>query len=314
VKPSTNSAAVTQVLKDIISEAFNPKFVACVGGEGESSQALLEERYDFIFYTGSTKVGHQVMAAASKYLTPVCLELGGKSPVVITKDANLELAARRLVWAKTLNSGQTCIAPDHVWVDSSIKDAFCEKLEAELKAQWGDFLKNPEYARIINRKNFDRLAGYGLDPNLMDEENLKIAIQVLHVDESHPSMQEEIFGPVLPILTFDDPYELFNHLRTKEKPLAFYLFTEDAKIKEYFTTYMPFGGGCINDAVIHISFDSLPFGGVGFSGMGRYHGKASFDMFSNFKGVVYQTNRIDIKMRYPPYEEKTKKIFKKLNS
>ncbi|MDR2054408.1 MAG: aldehyde dehydrogenase family protein [Desulfovibrio sp.] len=302
LKPSKTAPATAAVLTAILREAFAPEFAASVNAGGDAATALLRERFDFILYTGSGRVGHIVMEAAARHLTPVCLELGGKSPVIVAADAKLDVAAKRIAWGKSLNAGQTCIAPDYVWVDRAVRAELIRRLNQSFTSLLGpDPVHNENYGRIINRKAFDRLLGLTAVPLAADRDLLKIAPCVLEAEPDDPVMREEIFGPLLPVLAYDHIEQALDHIRAHDKPLALYLFTGDRTLQKRVLQSVPFGGGCINDTVVHASSHNLPFGGVGPSGMGRYHGKSGFELFSNLKSVLRQTTLLDLPFRYPPY-------------
>lgn len=302
LKPSETAPATAAALHDLIKAVFPPEHVTVVEGGIDAATALLEERFDFIFYTGSTRVGRIVMEAAARHLTPVCLELGGKSPVIVAHDADPELAARRIAWGKLLNAGQTCVAPDHVWADERIRDELAQRLEHAFRRMAGDDpLRNPAYPRIITEQAFDRLLGLTTEHLDADRAALRIAPRVLPARPDDPVMREEIFGPLLPLLRYEDVEEALTYIRDHEKPLALYLFTRNRELEERVLRTVPFGGGCVNDVVMHAGSRHLPFGGVGHSGMGRYHGKAGFELFSNPKSIVRQDAWPDVPLRYPPY-------------
>ena len=317
LKPSAYSPATSQVIRKIISETFETQYITVVEGGRKENTALLEQHFDYIFFTGGVNVGKQVMEKAARHLTPVTLELGGKSPCVVDKTADLPLAARRLAFGKFLNLGQTCVAPDYLLIDREIKDAFLELLQREITEQFGSRpLENPDYGKIINEKHFRRLQGL-IDPakvvigGEMNEQTLQIAPTVLdHVTEADPVMGEEIFGPVLPVLTYRSAEEAARMIRRRPHPLALYLFTNDAQTEDYFLRFVPFGGGCINDTIIHLATSRMGFGGVGQSGMGSYHGKKSFETFSHEKSIVKKYNWIDLAVRYQPYSEKKEKMLR----
>jgi aldehyde dehydrogenase (NAD+) len=319
IKPSEYSFHTAQVIYNIIHETFDEDYVAVILGGTDVSQALLEERFDYIFFTGSVEVGKIVMESASKYLTPVTLELGGKSPAIVTNSANLDLAAKRIVFGKLVNAGQTCVAPDYILVDEVVKDALVDKIKACVKAFYGDdVIQDISYPKIINEKHFNRIMGYinassftyGGNSN---SQTLKIAPTLLDdVKLSDPVMQEEIFGPVLPIITYKELNEALKLIHSKEKPLALYLFTEEKEIERLVIEQTSFGGGCINDTIMHVAHKHLPFGGVGSSGIGAYHGKASFDTFTHKKSVYKKSKWLDIELRYPPYTDSKLKWLKKL--
>ena len=317
LKPSAYSPATSKVMTDLLREAFSPEYIAVVEGGRAENQSLLEQRFDYIFFTGGVTVGKMVMEKAARYLTPVTLELGGKSPCIIDHTADLRLAARRLAFGKWLNCGQTCIAPDYVLVEQSVHDRFLALLFEEICSQYGtDAFLNPDYGKIINQKHFDRISGlidsgkvvYG---GQTKAETLQIAPTVMDgVTGDDAVMQEEIFGPVLPVLTVENIDEAYNFVRDREKPLALYLFTTDSCTKRRFMREVSFGGGCINDTIMHIATSALPFGGVGNSGMGSYHGKKSFETFSHAKAVVKKPNFLDLPLRYQPYAAWKEKIIR----
>lgn len=317
VKPSAYSPATSALIQRLLSQCFPPEYVAVVEGGRAENQALLEQKFDYIFFTGSVAVGKEVMAKASVHLTPVTLELGGKSPCVVDKSAKLDLAAKRLVFGKLLNCGQTCVAPDYVLIDKEIKDDFLAALKKWMSAMYGsDPLDNQGYVRMINRKHFDRVMGL-IDPEKVvyggqgDPETLKIQPTILdHVSPEDPVMQEEIFGPVLPILTYDSLDEAVDFINGRPHPLALYLFSEDKAVQERFLRRVPFGGGCINDTIIHLASSRLGFGGVGDSGMGSYHGKKSFETFSRRKSIVKKSTWLDLPIRYAPYSPKQEKLLR----
>ena len=308
VKPSAYSPATSEIVKKIIEECFPPEYVAVVTGGRKENAALLEQKFDFIFFTGSSNVGKEVLRHAAEHLTPTVLELGGKSPCIIDSTAKIKLAAKRIVFGKYLNCGQTCVAPDYILCHSSVKEAFVKEVCAQVKKQYGENpLENPDYGKIINEKHFERVYGL-IDQSKVvfggqkNEKTLQIAPTVLdNVTWEDAVMQEEIFGPVLPILTYNSLEEVYALLANKPKPLALYFFSEDRhKIKEV-TERCSYGGGCINDVVIHLATSEMGFGGVGESGMGSYHGKAGFEAFSHTKSIVDKKTWLDLPMRYQPY-------------
>lgn len=308
VKPSAYSPETSRVVKAILDETFAPEHVICITGGRAENQTLLDQTFDYIFFTGGVTVGKMVMSKAAEHLTPVTLELGGKSPVVVDHTANLRLSARRLVFGKYLNCGQTCIAPDYVLVEESVHDEFVRLLIEEAAKMYGKSpLDNANYGKMINRKHFDRVLGL-IDTNKVvlggrsDVAALRIEPTILdHVEPADPVMCEEIFGPVLPILSVADTDEAFRFIQSRPHPLALYLFTNDKKVEHRFMTGLAFGGGCVNDTIMHIATHYLPFGGVGQSGMGSYHGRQSFDTFSHRKSVVHKYNWLDLPLRYQPY-------------
>lgn len=318
VKPSAYAPACSSVLKALISDIFPREYAAVVEGGRAENSALLEERFDYIFFTGSTEVGRTVMRAAAEFLTPVTLELGGKSPVIIGEDADLKLAARRLAWGKFLNAGQTCVAPDHVWVPEGMRDALVEELGKQIRALYGENpLESPDLPKIVNKKHFNRING------LIQREKTAIGGKsdpvtrrieptvLVDVTETDAVMGEEIFGPVLPILTYTDLEELLARQQQKPRPLALYLFTRDRRAEERILRMVPSGGVCVNDTVVHLANPNVPFGGVGASGMGACHGKAGFDTFTHFRTVV-RRGALDLPVRYPPYGGKGLGLLRKL--
>ena len=317
VKPSAYSPATSAIIAEIIREVFPQEYVAAVEGGRAENTELLNQRFDYIFFTGGVTVGKLVMEKASAHLTPVTLELGGKSPCIIDRTANLQIAATRLAFGKFLNCGQTCVAPDYVLIDRSVKDAFLPLLKEQIIKMYGAHpLDNPNYGKIVNRKHFDRLLGLITpDKTILggesDSDALRIAPTVLdHVTSEDPVMQEEIFGPILPILTYDTLDEAEDFITSREKPLALYLFTGDKSTEERFLKHVSFGGGCINDTVIHLATSEMGFGGVGNSGMGSYHGKKSFDTFSHAKSIVKKYCWLDMPMRYQPYRKAYLKLIR----
>ena len=319
VKPSAYAPATSQVIADIISETFPPEYVITVQGGREENAALLEQRFDYIFFTGGVTVGKMVMEKAAAHLTPVTLELGGKSPCVVTKDANLKIAAKRIVFGKYLNCGQTCVAPDYLLIDEQIRDEFVELLKKEIMSMYTEKpLNNPDYGKIVNRKHFERLKGLMKDEKIafggeINEDTLQIAPTVLiDVTAEDAVMQEEIFGPILPVLTYKNPDEAEAFILEREKPLAFYLFTEDKETQKRFMNHISFGGGCINDTVMHLTSGEMGFGGVGNSGMGSYHGRKSFECFTHEKSILDKATWIDVPLRYQPHKENKWKLIKKL--
>lgn len=311
VKPSAYSPATSELLKMLLSECFNEELVAIVTGGRAENACLLKQKFDFIFFTGSQAVGKEVLKCASEHLTPVALELGGKSPCIVDETADIPLSAKRIVFGKFLNCGQTCVAPDYILCQRNVKNRLIQEIIRQIKTQFGENpLENPNYGKLINEKHFTRISGL-LDAEKVvfgggtDENSLRIEPTVLdNVTWLDKVMQEEIFGPVLPVLTFDDFDEIYPLLAGKQKPLALYLFTKDKKRAEKAFARLQFGGGCINDTIIHLATPRMGFGGVGESGMGAYHGKAGFDLFSHQKSVVDKKTWLDIPIRYQPYTEK----------
>lgn len=308
VKPSAYSPNTSAILETILSECFSRNYIAVITGGRAENSCLLSESFDYIFFTGSQTVGKEVMRHAAENLTPVTLELGGKSPVIVDQSAKLNIAARRIVFGKYLNCGQTCVAPDYVYCDAGIRDALVKACIQEIKRQFGVRpLENQHYGHIINRKHFDRICGlikpeklvYGGQAN---PEQLRIAPTILtDVTWDDAVMQEEIFGPILPILTFSQLDEALEQINAHPHPLAFYLFSENKKTIQHVTESCAFGGGCINDTIIHLATTNMGFGGTGASGMGAYHGKTGFDTFSHYKSIVDKKTWLDLPMRYQPY-------------
>lgn len=311
VKPSAYAPATSALLAELIGSCFPPEYVAVVTGGRQENAALLDEKFDFVFFTGSQAVGKEVLRHTAERLTPAVLELGGKSPCIVDETAKLPLAARRIVFGKYLNCGQTCVAPDYILCHSSVKDRLVDALCREIRRQYGDNpLQNPDYGRIVNEKHFQRLLG------LIDEEKsvvggqsspdtLQIAPTVLDgAAWDAPVMQEEIFGPILPILTYDRFEELYGLLADRPKPLALYLFSENRERIRQAMSRFRFGGGCVNDVVIHLATSEMGFGGVGESGMGAYHGRTGFETFSHSKSIVDKKTWMDLPMRYQPYHKK----------
>lgn len=310
VKPSAYSPATSAVIQKMISECFEPQYIAVITGGRKENAALLEQKFDFVFFTGSQAVGKEVLRHTAETLTPAVLELGGKSPCIVDETAKLQLAAKRIVFGKYLNCGQTCVAPDYVLCHSSIREPLVREICWQIQEQYGQApLDNPDYGKIINRKHFDRICA------LIDEEKLVIGggrrkdtlqIEPTVMDAviwNDAAMQEEIFGPVLPILTFDTFEEVYALLADRPKPLALYLFSENRQRMKEVSERCSYGGGCMNDTIIHLATSEMGFGGVGESGMGAYHGKAGFDAFSHAKSIVEKKTWMDLPMRYPPYSK-----------
>ncbi|MEG0805011.1 MAG: aldehyde dehydrogenase [Lachnospiraceae bacterium] len=317
LKVSKSAPRVASVIRKILKKAFSEEFVYCIPEEVVYDE-ILELPYDFIFFTGSERVGKVVMSAAAQHLTPVVLELGGKSPCIIEQSANLSLAAKRLAWGKFLNSGQTCVAPDYVLIQDCVKEEFIEKLQKEIKKMYGDALTNYEYPRIVNSHHFKRLTKLIADePEKIggrSNEKMLMIEPTLFPNASYedPVMQEEIFGPILPIISFHEMKDVVVQLKNRPKPLAFYLFSQNKTIVEEVIYKLPFGGGCVNDCIMHLANHHLPFGGAGNSGMGEYHGKYTFDTFTRKKGVLKDRGRIDLPFRYPPYKKKMLALIRKI--
>lgn len=311
VKPSAYSPNTSAILEKIISECFDEEYVAIVTGGRKENDALLDQKFDFVFFTGSKAVGIEVLSRMAKNLTPVVLELGGKSPCIVDRKCNVELAAKRIVFGKYLNCGQTCVAPDYILCHESIKNQFITEVIKQIKLQYGENpLGNPDYGKIVNEKHFARITGL-IDRNKVvfggqtDKAKHKIAPTVMdNVTYEDKIMQEEIFGPVMPIITFEDFDSVIDRLKSQPKPLALYIFSKDKANINRVTKELSYGGGCINDVIIHLATTSMGFGGVGDSGMGCYHGKYGFDAFSHKKSIVDKKTWIDLPMRYQPYKSK----------
>ena len=316
LKPSAYAPATSALLGKMLAECFPPEYVAVVTGGRAENTALLDQKFDLVFFTGSGEVGKEVLRRCAENLTPAVLELGGKSPCIVDESADLPLAARRIVFGKLLNCGQTCVAPDHILCHCSVKDALLFEIKKQITLQYGDApLENPDYGHIVNEKHFDRLLGL-IDREKVafggeyDRERLKIAPCVMDcVTREDAVMKEEIFGPILPVLTFDDFDSLMDELKTLDKPLALYLFTKDKRQVRRVTGELSFGGGCINDVIIHLATSEMGFGGVGESGMGAYHGRRGFEAFSHEKSIVDKKTWLDLPMGYSPYKSP---FFKKL--
>jgi len=317
IKPSEYTVETTQVMKDMFEEFFDERFIKLVEGEREETSQLIHMPFDYIFFTGSVAVGKIVMKAASEHLVPITLELGGKSPAIVHHDADLETTAKRILWGKMLNAGQTCIAPDYVLVHEAVKD---ELQEIMIKVLYEFFSENPrlspDYGRIVNKKHFDRLVklinkDQVITGGYYDEDELFIAPTLMtDVHLTDQVMADEIFGPILPILTYHKVEEAIEIIRTFDKPLALYVFSETEGIQRIFIENISFGGGCINDTISHVASVDLPFGGVGSSGTGRYHGKESFKTFSNQKSILKKTTKFSINMIFPPYKNNLKWVRK----
>lgn len=313
LKPSPYVPNVSKVIEDMIADTFPEDYIAVTQGHRDVNAALLEERWDIIFFTGSPSLGRRVMTAAAKYLTPVVLELGGKSPCIIDKDADINVAAKRVAWGKTLNAGQTCIAPDYLMVHEEVKDRFLKALGKAFAELLGS---NPQesghFVRVVNDAAFERLTGYFKDGNIVfgghtDKAERYIEPTVLdNVSPDSPVMQEEIFGPIFPVLTFRNISEVTEFITSREKPLALYYFGKNG---DYVLKHTSSGGSCLNDTILHIANEHVPFGGVGMSGMGSYHGKLSFDAFTHYRSNIVTPTSIDLPFRYMPY-----KFFKMVKS
>lgn len=309
LKPSAYAPNVSEVIVEMIKETFPAELVTVVTGGRAENQSLLKQKFDLIFFTGGKNVGREVLRNAAEHLTPVVLELGGKSPCIVDATANVKLAARRIVFGKYLNCGQTCVAPDYVLCHTSVKEAFIEAVKAEITKQYGkEPLKNGNYGKMINQKHFDRVMGL-IDSRkivhggMADVKALRIEPTVLdNVTPDDAVMQEEIFGPIMPVIGFDDINEVISFIEDRPHPLALYLFTTTRNVERKILDLCHFGGGCINDTIIHLATE-MPFGGVGESGMGSYHGKAGFDTFTHRRSIVDKKNWIDLPVRYQPFNK-----------
>jgi len=323
IKPSEFTPHVSAVVERLIAETFDSAFVAVVQGEQEETTWLLQNAFDFIFFTGSTRVGSIVMEAAAKQLIPVALELGGKSPSIVHRTANIEVAAKRIMWGKYINNGQTCIAPDYILIDEAIKDQFIKACQSALNAFYGENIEQSEdYSRIVNERHFNRLV------SMIEHDKEQLIFGGSHKQETRyieptfisggsvhnplpvKAMVDEVFGPILTIMTFKDDQDVIPFVRKYNKPLALYVFSEDSRFTNHIIEQLPFGGGCINDTLSHFIHRELPFGGVGPSGLGSYHGKHSFDLFSHKKSVLTRSSKLETGLLFPPYKNKIN-IFKK---
>ena len=310
VKPSAYSPNTSEVIRQILTKCFEPQYVSVVTGGRAENTCLLHEHFDYIFFTGSQSVGKEVMRSAADHLTPVTLELGGKSPCIVDQTANIRLAARRIVFGKYLNYGQTCVAPDYIYCHRSVRDRLIKEIQKQILRQFGKKpLDNKNYGKIINEKHFDRILGL-IDKEKVifggnsDRDALRIEPTVMdNVTFSDAVMQEEIFGPLMPILTFDSLDEVIRNVNAMPHPLALYLFTSSKATAKKVTARCGFGGGCINDTIIHLATTEMGFGGFGESGMGSYHGKTGFDTFTHYKSIVDKKTWLDLPMRYQPYRK-----------
>lgn len=313
IKPSENSRNIALLLEKLINENFPEEYLRVVNplGGKETVSLLLDKPFDYIFFTGSVRVGKLVMQKAAQHLTPVTLELGGKSPCIVDSDAKLKLAAKRIVWGKFLNAGQTCVAPDYLCVHKSVKDELLKLIINEIRVQFGENVRNSEdYPRIVNKSSLERLSGYLNDGKIyyggnIDEDNLYMEpTLIIKPDLNSPLMSDEIFGPILPILVYEDLDNVIKFINHREKPLALYYFSESKKKIKYVLTSTTSGGVTINDTIIHVANPNLPFGGVGSSGVGTYHGKESFETFTHNKSVMKRGTFIEFNIRFAPYKNK----------
>ena len=309
LKPSPYVPTIAKVMEELIAETFEQQYISIAQGGRAVNTMLLEQRFDIIFFTGSPELGKVVMSAAAKHLATVVLELGGKSPCIVDKDANLDVAAKRIVWGKTINAGQTCIAPDYLFVHHAVKDELIKKMIKAIEEMFGKDCKQSDYyPRIVNEQAMKRLMLLLNDGKIIFGGDVDISQHYIsptiieEIEPQHPVMQEEIFGPLLPIMTFDNINEPIEYVNAHEKPLAFYYFGSNAKAKEILGKTSS-GGGCINDTLMHVINHHLPFGGVGNSGLGKYHGKDSFLTFSNQRAIVSTPTWIDISIKYAPFKQ-----------
>lgn len=319
LKTSKKSSYTSKIIKKLLDESFDRAFIYCVDNEKVSHDELLSYKYDHIFFTGSQKVGKIIMKKASENLTKVTLELGGKSPCIVDESANLKFAAKRIIWGKLLNSGQTCVAPDYLLVHKDVKKELLRLMKQTILEFYGDrALENPDYPRIIDKNSFERLINLMEGQNiytggLYNSKTLKIEPTIIDdVDFANKIMQEEIFGPILPVIEYNDIFKIIEKLKFMDKPLSMYIFSEDKEHIDRLTYDLSSGGVCINDTIMHLTNPNLEFGGVGESGMGGYHGKFGFMNFSNRKSIMIRSNNIDIKIKYPPYSKVQEKIIKKI--
>ncbi|MCH7657023.1 MAG: aldehyde dehydrogenase [Bacteroidetes bacterium] len=318
LKASRRAPHTADVINEITSSNFDPGYIAFIKGGNEINRVLLESKFDYIFFTGSVRVGKRIMEAASKNLTPVSLELGGKNPCIVCKDADIDMAAKRITWSKFYNAGQTCVAPDYLLVQKDIKEKLLNKIKFFIAEFYGKKpSESPDYARIINAANVERLERLMRSGNIISGGNTNISenyVAPTLIDNVNPGdliMQEEIFGPILPVIEYNNIDEIFPLINNNPKPLSLYIFSKSRKLQKYILSRTSSGNGAINDAVIQFSNPYLPYGGVGESGMGRYHGKSTFDTFSNYRAIMKKSNLLDISLRYPPYTKRKTKILKK---
>lgn len=309
VKPSEISPNVSNVIEKLIEKTFDLGHVTTVLGGVEECTFLLDQDFDYIFYTGSTRVGEIVMKKAAEHFTPVTLEMGGKSPCIVDETANIPLAARRIVFGKFLNCGQTCVAPDYIYCDEKVKDKLIYELKRQIILQYTtDPINNSEYPRMVNQKQYDAMRSFINDDNLIfggkcSDEKLKIEPTILSATFDDEVMKEEIFGPILPIVTFKDIDEAIKNVNSLNKPLAFYVFSSSKENQNKFINRCPFGGGCINDTIVHIATPNMGFGGLKQSGIGAYHGKIGFDTFTHYKSILNKKTWLDLPMRYQPFNK-----------
>ena len=319
IKTSSKSPSSSLILSKILGKLFDTEYVAVINSSGKESSDLIHQKFDHIFFTGSNTIAKEVLKAAAENLTPCTLELGGKSPCIVDKTANIPMTAQRIVWGKFLNAGQTCVAPDYILCQEEAKPFLLEELKKEITRQLGSKpIENPDFCKIINQHHFERIGRLITNEIIcfggkMDASLLKIEPTILdHCTWDDPIMGEEIFGPVLPILTFKSIEEIPKTVNSRNTPLAFYFFSRDRKAQKFLMNRCRFGGGCINDCILHIATSHLPFGGFGESGMGSYHGRAGFDTFSHSKSILDRNDRIEFDIRYQPFGQKKMKLMKKI--
>lgn len=317
IKPSSSSLHTSNTIEKMINENFPEEFIHVINMDSKSADYLLDKKFDYIFYTGSVSVGKLIMGKASKHLTPITLELGGKSPCIVDKEGDIDIFAKRIVWGKFLNAGQTCVAPDYVYVHKDIKDKLIENIVKYIEYFYGKNIKdNDEYPRIINKKQFNRLISlidenkliYGGDSDL---ESLYISPTIMdNITWDDPVMEDEIFGPILPLLEYESIVQVIEEIKKRPRPLALYVFSTNPKVVTKVINSLSFGGGCINDTVMHLANPHMPFGGIGNSGMGAYHGEYSFHTFTHYKSILDKSLSPDVDTRYPPYKGKLKWVKK----
>ncbi len=317
IKPSAYSPQTSKIIKKIIKECFDGEYVAVVEGGRAENQHLLKGDFNYIFFTGSKSVGKEVMANAAEKLIPVTLELGGKSPCIVDKSANIKLAAKRIVFGKYINCGQTCVAPDYIYCHKDVKEQLVEELKKQIILQYGEKpLENESYGKIINEKHFDRICSLINTEKVVaggkfDKSALKIEPTIMdNATWDDAVMQEEIFGPLLPLLTFENITDVAEKVNSMDSPLALYIFASDKKLIKYVTSHIQYGGGCVNDTIVHLATTEMGFGGVGASGMGSYHGKQGFDTFTHYKSIMDKKTFLDLPMRYQPYNKLNDKLIK----
>lgn len=317
IKPSAYSPKTSKIIKKVIEEAFEEQYASVIEGGREENKQLLNEKFNYIFFTGSKSVGKEVMSKASENLVPVTLELGGKSPCIVDKSANIRLAAKRIVFGKFINCGQTCVAPDYIYCHKDVKKQLVEELKKQIVLQYGEApLKNEAYGKIINQKHFERVCGLinyekVVHGGKYDGDLLKIEPAIMdNVTWDDAVMQEEIFGPLLPVMEFESIEDIAEKINSMDSPLALYIFSSDKKVIKYVTSHIQYGGGCVNDTIVHLATTEMPFGGVGASGIGSYHGKFGFDTFTHYKSIMDKKTFLDLPMRYQPYNKLNDKLIK----